>query len=161
MAKAQIISMDFIMAFVIFMVALSVFFFSFQSNLKKAAFQVDPKLIFDKLINMKDPFIHGAKIDGLDEYMLDYDPKALHDILRDTSESNFCIFIHNGTQVLRHFPAYANENNIYFGTKACGNDKFTPFFGTPSCKGKDALLLTKPVIYGTEVMSLNIYACSP
>lgn len=159
MAKAQIISMDFIMAFIIFMGAISIFFYSYQSNIRSSNFKIDPKATFSKLTNMENSFLSGAKLVNFDEYITGYDPLTLHEILKGTENANYCIYLRNDTKILRNFEAVESDNNIFFGEKKCGEVRFTPTSEEPICRGKEAIIITKPVVFNGGIMSLNVLAC--
>ena len=159
MARAQIISMDFIMAFIIFMGAISIFFYSYQSNIRSSNFKIDPKTTFSKLANMENSFLSGARLVNFDEYIIDYESLTLHEILKGTENANYCIYLQNGTKILRNFEAVEGDNNIFFGDKKCGEVRFTPTSEGPICMGKEAIIITKPVVFNGGIMSLNVLAC--
>lgn len=187
--KSQMISMDFVMTFVVYLFALSVFFFFIKNTFSYTSDKLDASadLIFDRLDQTYSEnldFLDGSRIDKsklagfLEE--TNYDPELLYDLVFRDFENpgyfdaiNYCIYIENrsGTnnQVIANFAAFSaaseDDYNITItGNTKCGTNPTLVYDNTlPKCdrsKRVDAIVIKKPVLYGRDIMSLNIYICA-
>ncbi|MBN2368611.1 hypothetical protein JXC34_06325 [Candidatus Woesearchaeota archaeon] len=124
MAKSQVISMDFIMAFVIYLFALSFFFFSMQGILAtgaSASLDVPSELMFGKLEIVENEdydFLDSSKVDDakLTKFMEDFNPRKTYDFFfvdfedfRQFTRIDYCVYLErineNSTDILRNVAA--------------------------------------------------------
>ena len=152
--KGQAISMDFIMTFVIYLFALSIFFYGIKENIEEKSFDVDAELILDKVSQL---YVNGVRVTTLT-------PKEglYNDLGADT-----CIFLKTGNKIHEHFASFdksntANQNPAFFKS---GTDEIScegsavDFIGKPMCKSKNSILLTKPVLYNKQIAQLGVLLC--
>ena len=176
--KAQVISMDFVMTFGIYIFALSVFFFALKGNFSdNTSLDVNAELIFNKLTNAYDletDILDGAKISNLDQF--EAEPYKSYDVFfRDFESVNFdkidyCVFLQDNTGIVYHFAAYKNifeedsDNadaySIYLGATKCGIGSMSRSGVSPSCKGKESIVIEKPVLYEGNIMKLKVLVCA-
>jgi len=170
--KAQIISMDFVMTFAIYIFALSVFFFALKGNFTdNTSLDVNAELIFNKLTNAYDletDILDGAKISNLDQF--DGEPNRCYDVFfKDFENPNFkkidyCVFLQHDNNIKYHFAAYsdnfgADEFTIYLGGTKCGIGAMERSDVKPSCKAKETIVIEKPVFYDGQIMKLKVLVC--
>jgi len=176
--KAQIISMDFVMTFAIYIFALSIFFFAITGNFSDSTnLDLNAELIFNKLANapnLETDILDGAKIINLEDFGGD-SYKSYNVFFRDFENPKFkkidyCVFLHNETNILFHFSAYKkiydnDEENleeypIFLGETKCGEGAMKRSNVKPSCKAKESIILEKPVLYEGEIMKLKVLVCA-
>jgi hypothetical protein len=141
--KGQAISMDFIMTFVIYLFALSIFFFGMKDNIDQKTFDVDSELIMDKVSQQ---YVKGIKVNSL----------IKKEMYKDLG-ADACIYLSNGNQILAQFSTYEKTNQAFFGDEPCVSG---PVFNVlPHCQSKNSILLTKPVIYNRRIVNLGVLLC--
>ena len=176
MKRAQVISMDFVMTFAIYLLALSVFFFALKGNFTDStSLDVNAELIFNKLTNAYDletDILDGAKVSNLDQFQgVGYDPHDGYRIFfRDFESANFkkidyCVFLQDKEDIVFHFEAYKDDfslsdYSIFLGGSKCGEDPMFRSSVTPSCKAEESIILEKPVLYDGKIMKLKVLACA-
>jgi hypothetical protein len=187
MKKSQIISMDFIMTFVVYVFALSVFFFAMQNALlyDSPTLDVPSELLFSRLYNTYTSaydFLDGSKVDDikLDNLLAAYNPnKGYEFFFKDFEDAalfqkiDYCIYLEDktavGTQVLINFAAYTNSSkapySIYItGNVLCGTENKRLYTNAkPHCNStlaSESIVLTKPVLYGRELINLKVLICA-
>jgi hypothetical protein len=181
MRRAQLVSMDFIIAFVVFIFALSFFFSIMKSTLsyENISLTAPAELIFSRMEQNYDEeldFLDGPIIDKdkFERYILQNDANEIYSfIFRDFDNPSsfrkmeYCVFIENKTpekrEILRNFAAYSGDDYfISIGNDLCGtnpNRRYTNVL--PHCDfGEEALLLSKPVLYNKDIMNLRILVCA-
>lgn len=186
MRKSQVISMDFIMSFVVFIFAVSVFLFALKSDIsvRQNSLDAPAELIFSRLDQIYDEnydFLDGSRINSakLEALKASYDKNRLYDFLFQDFEDflqfkkmEYCIFIMDYTQtggirVSSHFAAYSSQKPNYeisfvnIDSVICGQ---APQIQTvlPKCTNKkaEAITLTKPVLYGNDIVDLKVLICA-
>jgi hypothetical protein len=147
MKKAQIVSMDFIMTFVVYLFALAVFFFAMKNAVSYTTTDLDVSA--DVLFNRIDQtyfepydFMDGSKINSehLDDFLRDrYTPESMYDfVFKDFENSgtfsriDYCIYLENKTEnkreIIRNFAAYSlwskNQGSsvVFSGNILCADD---------------------------------------
>ena len=187
--KSQIISMDFILAFLGYTVALAFFFFYLTNALglnQEATLNVPAELLFNRLDqagNEEVDFLEGAKIDGekLDYFLDNYDYSQAYELwFKDFenpafySNEDYCVYLEKVEQghrsILRNFGAGSREEYTAImgrydsNTLFCGANKTLIFENfIPFCdrtKKTDSLLLTKPVLYRGDIVNLKVLICA-
>jgi hypothetical protein len=176
--KAQVISVDFVLTFVVYIMALSMFFFYVQDSVKQVNYlDLNTELIFSKLDNIFDndySFLDGSKIVQINNVLSGYDEVKAYDLYFKEFENqqqfrkiDYCIFIQNktstGIQIMKNFAAHTvnSENLIYFNLKKCGQTNM--IYGTlPFCNitKADSIIMSKPVLYKNQIMELKVLACA-
>lgn len=181
MGRSQLVSMDFIIAFVVFMFALS-FFFSTLGNVSSYEdinLDAPAELLFSRIDQLYDEdydFLDGSIIDTnkLDSYIDAKTSEEIYDfIFRDFDDPNrfkkidYCVFIENrstqNSRIIRNFAASAGGNySISLGDFDCGEFKYLIFTGIlPRCdRGEEALTIMKPVLYKQDIMNLRVLLCA-
>jgi hypothetical protein len=112
--KAQIISMDFILTFVVYLFAVSIFFFGIQETYfsKQPELDINSDLMFAKLSNVYDDysFLENSKIiTDFDSFIDAYDPETSYEKYFQSFESplfkkiDYCIYLQDETGILRNF----------------------------------------------------------
>lgn len=188
MKKSQVISMDFVMTFVVYLFALSVFFFFMKNAFSYGDDKLDvsAELVFGRLDQTYAEgydFLEGMTIDvqKLDSFLTaNYRPKSLYDfVFRDFENSayfvrtDYCIFIENRTpgksEIVANFAAYSSSapgdyNITIVGDVKCGTNPTLVYdvidMNCDRTKKIEAIVLRKPVLYGKDLMSLNILICA-
>jgi hypothetical protein len=189
MKRAQVISMDFIMAFVVFMFVLSVFFFALTSKLgnqDRAGLDISAELLFEKIDNVKIKgydFIEGSRITeaNFESFVDGYDPEKAYNYMFKDFESpsffkkiDYCIYLENRTgdksEIIRNVQVWDKKNYpkrysvLLDGNTYCGtNTKLTYSDPKPYCNEsmkQEALIITRPVLYGNDIMNFNIFMCA-
>jgi len=185
--KAQVISMDFIMTFVVFLFSLSVFLFLLDDSLsfKDSSLDVSSELIFTKLEQIYDEevdFIDNSKIDrpkliefidqnqiGLTKNYRAYD--LLFKEFEDPFEFNridYCVYLErkqeNDKIVLNNFAAgKADGYSIYIDSDHNCTATGTYINAKPDCidsKKTESIVLTKPVLYQGYIVNLKVLICA-
>ncbi len=181
MKKSQLVSMDFIIAFVVFIFALSFFFFTLgnASSYENINLDAPAELMFsrmDQLYDQNYDFLDGSIVDAgkFDRYIDDKTPREVYDfIFRDFDDPSFftkidyCVFLENRTpqksQIIRNFAASPGGNySIRLADSDCGENKYFIFTGIlPRCEyGEEALSIIKPVRYNQDIMNLRVLLCA-
>jgi len=184
MKKSQIISMDFIMTFVIYIFALSVFFFALKNAFSYNTIDLDvsSELLFsrlDQVYNKDYDFFEGSKIDKekLDIFLTgNYNPEELYDfVFKDFENPNlfqridFCIYIENRTAdrriIVRNFAAYDKQEDypLMLAGSICGNESMRSYTNPIircNSNNVESIVLSKPVLFGNEIMALKVLICA-
>jgi len=182
--KGQIISMDFILTFVVYIFALSIFFFALKDVFYDASnLDLNSELMFNKISNVYNEygFIKNIRVDSdilldlknnwnatdsYNWYFKDFEnPKF--------SRMDYCIFLTNETgssiEVLFNFDSwqeYRGEYSIFFEVggvpNECGKNKVYKYENYPKCTipNAESIILKKPVLYKHEIVTLNILVCA-
>ncbi len=177
--KSQIISMDFIMTFVVYIFALSVFFFALGDALpvNDADLDVQADLLFNKLaeINESVDFLDNSKIKNLElgKYFTKYNyDSGYRHIFRDFNNpaftrTDYCIYLEDPRTGLstRNVAAGLQEGyTIYFDdTNKCGEVINKVYTMQPYCAKNiktESIVLTKPVLYNGQITNLKILICA-
>jgi hypothetical protein len=177
MKKAQIISMDFIMTFVVYIFALSVFFFGLGDALPVSDPDLDVQadLLFNKLAEIDEnvDFLDHSKINNvkLAQFSTTYNyDDGYNFIFRDFDNpafirTDYCIYLENPRTniILENVAAGVEEGyTIYFtDTQKCG--QYTGNNRQPYCSNDikaESIVLTKPVLYNGEITYLKILICA-
>lgn len=168
MKRSQVISMDFIMTFVIYMFAISVFFLVMKDSAalkEKASLDVSAELLFSRL----DQVYNEA--DFLDGYTVNKDAvdgwnaqEAYDFIFRDFDDSaafkrtDYCIYLDNRTY---------NESKYLLKLRAWDDKSYDNYLidleGEPHCSSSkkiESIVLSRPVLYGKDIMNLKILICA-
>ena len=183
--KSQVISMDFIMTFVVYLFALSVFFFSLRNVISSdnAGLDVSGELLFDKIDQTYDDeydFLDNSKLD-LDKFdnFFSQDSKIVYNYLFKDFENialferiDYCIYLvdKNDNAIFRNYVASKDDNSVIiledtFNAAAslpCG-DVTDGHYTTkiPDCPGKaESIVLTKPVINNYDIIDLKVFICA-
>lgn len=174
--KSQIISMDFVMTFVVYLLALSLFFFGLKESFflnNNNKLDISYELLFNKITEIYDEeidFLEGIKIDNVKfDNFLGKDSIFLYDIFfKDISSTSFkkisyCLFLENkNKQIIKNKAIYPSEDFssfIYFDNQNfCGNDQI--FNSKPKCQLEESILLKKPVLYNRDIYNLYLLICA-
>jgi hypothetical protein len=182
--NSQLISMDFIIAFVVFIFAISFFFFTIKGAIsyENVNLNAPAELIFNRIDNVYPEtydFLDGPIIDRekLDNFILEKQNKSreIYDfIFQDFDnpglfrKTDYCVYIENRTpeksEIIRNFGAYSGKNNsITIGDDECGiaNKGFEIYRNIlPKCEeGEESISLSKPVLFKRNIMNLKILIC--
>ena len=174
--RAQIISMDFVMTFAVYIFVLSIFFFALKGNFTDTTnLDINAELIFNKLTNaydLKTDILEGAKLVNFDAFLDTYDPHTGYDIFfKDFESPNFkktdyCVFLQDDTDVVMHFAAYREDFNagdymIYLSdTIKCGSIPGPVLNAVPNCNVKESVVIEKPILYNHKIMKLKVLVCA-
>ena len=178
MKKAQAISMDFVMAFVIYLIVLTLFFVSLNNafSTENKGLDVPFELLMSRIdqIYSNDDFLRRSEINPgkFDTYFYSYSKESVYDfIFKDFENSqykhmDYCILIQDEkNRVLRNYPAgKRNSTIIITGNVPCGtNPRLDYENATPQCTESivlDSLVLSKPVLFGTKFAILKLLICA-
>jgi len=179
--KSQVISMDFVLTFIIYMLALSIFFVLVRDSMvRENSLEYSRELIIEKFEQTPaQTFLKNSKLDldKLDEFIAQYNYDEAYQIFFKDFEStkynriDYCIYLqkstHNSTQIIRNFAAGKKlDYPIIMGTYGktvyyCGQNSTFIFENTyPYCNKKEVMVLTKPVIVKNEIINLKIMSCA-
>ncbi len=174
MGKAQIISMDFILTFVVFLFAVSIFFFALDESYfsKEPELDINYDLMFSKLSNVYDEysFLNNSRIiPNLDSLLLiDYNFSKAYEKYFQSFETpafsriDYCIYLQNKSGIVRNFKVSKPGEYLIFikDDFECGSSPTMPYPDFDmQCRRDDALVYTKPVLYEGEIVELKILAC--
>ncbi len=190
MKKAQVVSMDFIMTFVVYIFALSLFFFALKTSVSYSQVDLDiqAELVFNRLDQIyvdEYDFLDGAKVNKtkLDNYLNNLkDPLSYYDFVFKDFENSayfekmyYCVYLENSTginkRILRNFAAYSRFDTGDIAEKypatfpsnvKCGVTPFQIYSSAPECNNKnmEAVVLSKPVLYDQEIINLKVLICA-
>lgn len=179
--KSQVISMDFVMTFAVYIFALSVFFFALRSSVSGSPeLDIQGELLLAKLDQIYDDndFLDHTKVDSakLDLYIQENNYLKAYDLFRDFENPtlfrriDYCVYfedVENGnTRVVRNFAAGLQEGypiTVNPGTDVlCGEFYDTVYANmVPQCPGnREAIVLTKSVLYDDELMNMKVFVCA-
>jgi hypothetical protein len=179
MKKSQVISMDFIMTFVVYAFALSIFFFALKGAITdESSLDVQGELLFSRMGEIYDGevnFLDGSRVSEakFDEFFSQNQPIddsplnwAYVTMFKDFENHaykriDYCVYIEENTGVIiKYFGAGKLEDYaIDIGNYKCvdktldGNPYDFPPNTKPHCdsaKKAEVLLLSKPVLYMTD-----------
>lgn len=169
------------MTFVVYIFTISVFFFALKNNVAYEIknVKIQTEFFFDRLDQIYDKdydFLDGVKIDEdkLNAFLESQysNPNVVYDfVFRDLEihyfkKMMYCVFIENkNNKVIKNFAASNYENTIYFldlnNTKNyCGSNKDKIYTSYPKCNTKEAIMLSKPVLYKNSLHKLNLLLCA-
>ncbi|MEM3374297.1 MAG: hypothetical protein QXE31_03680 [Candidatus Woesearchaeota archaeon] len=182
--KSQIISMDFVMTFILYIFAVSLFFYGlnnafFLTSEKKLDIQYE--LMFNKLNEIYDEekdFLDGIKIDNnkLDAFFNE-DNNVLYDFFFKDLTTNsvkrisYCLYLQDkNNRIIKSravFPNY-NNNYVYFLTIGerilCGDSDLNNIVANPKCSLKESILIKRNVLYDynnqKDIYTFNVYICA-
>lgn len=176
--QSQIISIDFILTFVVYIFALSLFFFYVEDSVAQINYlDLNAELIFSKLDNIFDneySFLDGSKIVQIENVLSGYDEVTAYSLYFKEFENqqqfrkiDYCIFIQNktssGIQIMKNFAAHNeySENSIFFFLDKCGQTNMI-YETLPYCNitRSDSIIISKPVLYKNQIMDLKVLACA-
>lgn len=177
-SKAQIISMDFILTFVIYLFAISVFFFAISESYfsKETELDVNADLIFSKLSNVYDEdysFLKHSKIKlEFIEFLKEssspkYDFLVGYEKYFQTFENplfaklDYCIYLQNGSDIIVNFPAYKTDYSIFMVNDfECGRNPTLVYTDIiPECRNDESVVVSKPVLYKQDIVELKVLVC--
>ena len=167
--------MDFVMTFVVFIFALSIFFFSLGNSAiaPDSGFDVSSELLFNRMEQISDKqinFLDGARINStkLVRFIV-LNPTTRFEYLFSDFESRYktevCVYLENKNEILKYFNAYKEPIDMIDvkpGIK-CGDETgaFVKVSNYPKClSGSEAIMLSKPVLYNNEIVSLKVLLCA-
>ena len=173
MKRAQIISMDFILTFVVYLFAISIFFFALDESYFSNEIELDMNadLVFSKLSNVYDEnykFLDNSKIIlGFDDFLTNYDSSIGYEKYFQTFESpvfsklDYCIYLQNNSDIIRHFSTYTMDYSIFMiNDIECGQNPTLVYEDTvPECRNDESVLLSKPVLYKQDIIELKVLIC--
>jgi hypothetical protein len=177
--KAQVISMDLIMTFVIYLFVLSIFLFFLGDTIgSQNNEQLKPELILNKLNNIfinDYKLIKNSKIINIENFENKYDEQRSYDIFfrefdnqKVFKKIDYCLFLskktENGIRILKDFASYRNGTkgySIYFNDIPCGQLN-NLYMGLPYCitPKSDSVLMKKSVLFNDEIVDFNVLSCA-
>ncbi|MFH2019965.1 MAG: hypothetical protein ABIJ34_00995 [archaeon] len=182
MKNAQIISMDFILTFVIFMFGMSIFFFALNDSYFAVSpgLDVSADLVFSKLENIYEPeysFIRSFHFDKNFIFLLltNYNASKAYELYFQEYENpasfskiDYCLFLMNSTngrKINLNFAAYKTTRDKYeiiMGDDSkCGDNPQQTYVELPKCpKGVESVIASKPVLYEKGILQLNVLMCA-
>ncbi|MEM4397493.1 MAG: hypothetical protein QW757_02610 [Candidatus Woesearchaeota archaeon] len=182
--KLQLISMDFIMTFVIYLLSISIFFLglknlAFSENSNKI--DINSELLFNKISQtynedigfLKNSIINSESFDNF----LNTDPQVLYDmifndlLIKTPAKIVYCVYLENKNKlIIKNKAIYSNFNPnidyksfIYFSendNKPCGENPNYIYRNKPKCNLNEAILLKKPVLYNKDIHNLYVFVCA-
>ena len=184
--KSQIISMDFIMTFVVYLFALSVFFFSLRNVLSSndAGLDVSGELLFNRIDQIYDneyDFLDNSKLDITKfDTFFSLDNKQVYDYLFKDFENpafftriDYCVYLVDKTDnsIFRNYNVNNQDDypillvdkfNSGAGAFPCGTNPPLPYPShRPDCPGKaESIVLTKPVLHNNAIIDLKVFICA-
>ena len=173
--KSQIISMDFILSFLIYALAISIFFWFLQTNIPNDLSYLNSELLYERLDEASD-FLDGARIDKqkLDSFIIENNYEMAYSLFKDFENpffkrTDYCIFVENiSKKIMVNFGAGREEGfSIIIGSSGgipikCGTNPSLIYSQTPICEAKNAesMVFSKPVSYNGELAYLKIMVCA-
>lgn len=178
--KAQIISMDFILTFVVYLFAISIFFFAINESYfsKQIDLDINSELMFSKLSNVYDEdysFLENSKIiPDFDVFLSSYNPVVAYEKYFQSFDNlvfkdiDYCIYLERDNDIIRNFDVYSENSEDYsifilhdgFEVK-CGTNKLNQYLNDPilDCRSDESIILIKPVLFNGEIVNLKVLAC--
>ena len=186
MKKSQVISMDFIMTFVVYLFALSVFFFSLRNVISSdnAGLDVSGELLFDRIDQIYDDefdFLDNSKLylDKFDDFFSQDSTIVYNYIFKDFENIalfkriDYCVYLVNKTanSIFRNYNVNSQDNypillvekeNPDAGGFPCGTNPPLPYpTHRPDCPGKaESIVLTKSVVHNNAIIDLKLFICA-
>ncbi len=171
--KSQIISMDFIMTFLVYIFSLAIFFSLISSSFfDRIWLTSNTAVIFSRIENdYEQNFLRGPVIDkaALDSFLSSANASEKYSLFKGLenkaySNINYCIYLKNHSQIIRNFAAYSNgyENMIFLNSAKCGTNPTLVYDVEPECKipNSDSIVLEKPVLFGRDIVKLKVLVCA-
>lgn len=184
MKKAQIISMDFVMTFVVYILALSLFFFLLKDNFSsQSELNLDSEIVFGALTNVYDldyNFLDSSKInDNFATLLNNYEGSKAYELYFKQYEEpgffsrmDYCIYLEKfDGRIIKNFEAFRMEKEddyaiLFFDSAGdeykCGQEKHDEYLTRPKCvePNAESIVLSKPVLYDDEIVNLNVFVCA-
>jgi hypothetical protein len=180
--KAQIISMDFILTFVLYLFALSVFFFAINDSYfsTNRELDVNSEILFSKISNIYNEysFLDDSKVMSVskfDIFLAGYNPLIAYEHYFQSFEStafsdiDYCIYLQNGSDIIRNFEVYSKNSQDYsiiilndaiIGEIPCGTNKVLTYEDAiPYCKSDESIVVSKPVLFEQDIVQLKVLMC--
>ena len=170
--------MDFILTFVVYLFAISVFFFAINESYfsNQIDLDINSELMFSKLSNIYDDysFLKNSKvISDFDIFLSSYDPIIAYEKYFQSFDNlvfndvDYCIYLEKGNEIIRNFEVYSEDledySIVFTDTpfeSLCGANPTQLYTDIkPYCKLDESIMLTKPVLFQGEVVNLRIIAC--
>jgi hypothetical protein len=173
--------MDFIMTFVVYLFALSVFMFSLRNTfLSSAGLDVQGELLFSKIDNINDEefdFLDGSRIDSAKlTNFITKDPREVYNLFFKDFENpsiykrtDYCMYLEDDSEMIVNYAAWDEDlfsQNIVIverdSPSICGNNKHNPYNNTYCSESvkADSLVLTKPVLYERNIVNFKVLICA-
>jgi len=172
MKRAQLISMDFVLTMVVYIAALSVFFFSIKetTGYNDSYLDIQPELAYGRMDEIDDEidFLDGsvvhkdkllvfidsfARVNPITKHHYAYDLFfADFEDPRNYKNIDYCVYLQDETGYYRRFEAGIAEGY---------SDRIICLDGIPACRSRktDSIKLRRPVLYENKIVDLNILAC--
>ena len=183
------ISMDFIITFTIYMLALSFFFFSIKNSFggSNPGLDVSTELVFNKIDNVYNEdyvFLDNSKMteEKYSDFISGYNEDTAYKVYFKEFEKpyiyrkiDYCIFIENktdtGIEVIGSFSAsnFSTYNITFFNQDTGNNDRcgspgryYYDYKSRPECNivKADVVVVSKPILYDRDIMNLRIMMCA-